>query len=47
MKVDFQYSTNFYGMNAHELGHNCMHLLCLAGEGSFAIHFTTFFSSLM
>ena len=38
MKVDFQYSTNFYGMNAHELGHNCMHLLCLAGEGSFVFN---------
>ena len=34
MKVDFHYSTDFYGMNSAELGHTCMHLLCKAGEGS-------------
>ena len=38
MKVDFQYSTDFYGMNARELGHTCMHLLCMAGEGSFVFN---------
>ena len=38
MKVDFQYSTDFYGMNARALGHTCMHLLCLAGEGSFVFN---------
>ena len=38
MKTDFQYSTDFYGMNARELSHSCMHLLCLAGEGSFVFH---------
>ena len=38
MKADFQYSTDFYGMNAHELSHTCMHLLCLAGEGSFVFN---------
>ncbi len=38
MKVDFQYSTDFYGMNARELSHTCMHLLCLAGEGSFVFN---------
>jgi len=38
MKVDFQYSTDFYGMNARELGHTCMHLLCLEGEGSFVFN---------
>ena len=38
MKVDFQYSTDFYGMNASELSHTCMHLLCLAGEGSFVFN---------
>ncbi len=38
MKADFLYSTDFYGMNARELSHTCMHLLCLAGEGSFVFH---------
>ena len=38
MKMDFQYSTDFYGMNARELNQTCMHLLCLAGEGSFVFH---------
>ena len=38
MKIDFQYSTDFYGMNARELGHTCMHLLCLSGEGSFVFN---------
>ena len=32
MSTDFQYSTDFYGMNSRELSHTCMHLLCLAGE---------------
>jgi len=38
MKADFQYSTDFYGMNARELSHTCMHLLCTAGEGSFVFN---------
>jgi len=38
MKVDFHYSTDFYGMNSAELGHTCMHLLCKAGEGSFVFN---------
>ena len=38
MMADFQYSTDFYGMNAHELSHTCMHLLCLAGEASFVFN---------
>ena len=38
MKADFQYSTDFYGMNAHKLSHTCMHLLCLAGEASFVFN---------
>ena len=38
MKIDFQYSMDFYRMNARELGHTCMHLLCLAGEGSFVFN---------
>ena len=38
MEVDFQYSTDFYGMNARELRHTCMHLLCLAGEGYFVFN---------
>ena len=38
MKTDFLYSKNFYGMNARELSHTCMHLLCLAGEGSFVFN---------
>ena len=38
MKVDFQYSTNFLAMNAPELSHTCMHLLCTAGEGSFVFN---------
>jgi AraC-like DNA-binding protein len=35
MEPDFHYSTDFYAMNARELHHTCMHLLCTAGEGSF------------
>ena len=38
MKVDFMYSTNFQAMNALELSHTCMHLLCTAGEGSFVFN---------
>jgi AraC-like DNA-binding protein len=38
MKADFKYSTDFYGMNASELSHCCMHLLCIAGEGSFVFN---------
>ena len=38
MSTDFQYSTDFYGMNACELSHTCMHLLCLAGEASFVFN---------
>ena len=38
MKTDFQYSTDFYGMNAPQLSHTCMHLLCTAGEGSFVFN---------
>ena len=38
MEVDFQYSTDFNGMNSNELSHTCMHLLCLAGEGSFVFN---------
>ena len=38
MSSDFLYSTDFYGMNTRELGHTCMHLLCLAGEGSFVFN---------
>ena len=38
MKADFKYSTDFYGMNASELSHCCMHLLCTAGEGSFVFN---------
>ena len=38
MKADFQYSTDYYGMNSRELSHTCMHLLCLAGEGSFVFN---------
>ena len=37
MKIDFLYSTDFLAMNAPELGHTCMHLLCRAGEGSFVL----------
>ena len=38
MKVDFLYSTDFLAMNAPELSHTCMHLLCTAGEGSFVFN---------
>ncbi|MBQ8675221.1 MAG: helix-turn-helix domain-containing protein [Bacteroidaceae bacterium] len=38
MKADFRYSTDFYGMNAHELRHTCIHLLCIGGEGSFVFN---------
>ena len=38
MKTDFIYSTDFYGINARELSHTCMHVLCTAGEGSFVFN---------
>ena len=38
MKTDFLYSTDFYGLNARELSHTCMHVLCRAGEGSFVFN---------
>ena len=38
MKADFQYSTDFHAMNGRGLSHTCMHLLCLAGEGSFVFN---------
>ena len=38
MKADFLFSTDFYGMNAPQLSHTCMHLLCTAGEGSFVFN---------
>ena len=38
MKIDFRYSTDFNAMNARELKHTCMHLLCTAGEGSFVFN---------
>ena len=38
MKIDFHFSTDFYGMNARELSHTCMHLICMAGEGSFVFN---------
>ena len=38
MKVDFMYSTDFLAMNAPELIDTCMHLLCIAGEGSFVFN---------
>ena len=38
MKTDFQYSTDFYAMNARELSKTCMHLLCTGGEGSFVFN---------
>ena len=38
MKTNFLYSTDFGAMNAPELSHTCMHLLCLGGEGSFVFN---------
>ena len=38
MKPDFLYSTDFLAMNAPELSHTCMHLLCTVGEGSFVFN---------
>ena len=38
MKIDFLFSTDYYGMNAPELSNTCMHLLCTAGEGSFVFN---------
>ena len=38
MKLDFLYSTDFLAMNAPELSHTCMHMLCTAGEGSFVFN---------
>ena len=37
-KFDFIFSTDFYAINAKELSHTCMHLLCTAGEGSFVFN---------
>lgn len=38
MKVDFLYSTDFFGMNDPKLSHTCMHLICKAGVGSFVFN---------
>ena len=38
MNTDFVYSTDFSGMNAQELRHTCMHLICTAGEGRFVFN---------
>ncbi len=38
MKIDFLFSTDYYGMNAPELSNTCMHLLCTGGEGSFVFN---------
>ena len=38
MKLDFAYSTDFHRINAPELSHTCMHMLCTAGEGSFVYY---------
>ena len=38
MKIDFQYATDFLGMNVPRLSHTCMHLLCTEGEGSFVFN---------
>jgi AraC-type DNA-binding domain-containing proteins len=38
MKIDFQYATDFLGMNDPRLSHTCMHLLCTDGEGSFVFN---------
>jgi len=38
MKVDFLFSTDFYGINSPELNHTCLHMICTAGEGSFVFN---------
>ena len=38
MKIDFQYATDFLGMNDPKLSHTCMHLLCTEGEGTFVFN---------
>ena len=38
MKIDFQYATDFLGMNDPRLSHTCMHLLCTKGKGSFVFN---------
>ncbi len=38
MKIDFQFSTEFNGINSAALSHTCMHMLCLAGSGSFVFN---------
>ena len=38
MKIDFQYATDFLGMNDPGLSHTCMHLLCTEGKGSFVFN---------
>lgn len=37
-KIDFQYATDFLGMNDPRLSHTCMHLLCTKGKGSFVFN---------
>ncbi len=37
-KIDFQYATDFLGMNDPKLSHTCMHLLCTGGDGSFVFN---------
>ena len=38
MKTDFLFSHDFHAMNAPELRHTCMHMLCTEGEGSFVFN---------
>jgi len=38
MKIDFLFSTDFYGIDSSELSHTCLHLICTAGEGSFVFN---------
>ena len=38
MKIDFLFSHDFHAMNAPELRHTCMHMLCTEGEGSFVFN---------
>lgn len=35
---DFNYSTDFYAVNAEELSSTCIHLICKGGEGSFVFN---------
>ena len=38
MKTNFYYSEDFYGINNKNLNGDCIHIICLEGEGSFVFN---------